>query len=205
MPAFDSGLLKRAQGGDRSALTRLLEQEGPRVRQGLAGKIPSAWQSVLAIDDVMQQTYADAFLDIHQFRPQGRGSFHSWLATLAGNNLQDALRTLRAKKRGDGWHRVAAANPDDSMSSLLDWISSGGPTPSSYAARQEACSLLRGAIERLSESYRAVVEMYDLQGLPVEEVAGLMGRSIGAVFMMRARAHQRLAEKMGRASQFLTG
>jgi DNA-directed RNA polymerase specialized sigma24 family protein len=46
--------------------------------------------------------------------------------------------------------------------------------------------------------------MYDLEGRPVQEVAQALGRSPGAVYMLRARAHRRLSEIMGTASRYVT-
>jgi DNA-directed RNA polymerase specialized sigma24 family protein len=47
--------------------------------------------------------------------------------------------------------------------------------------------------------------MWDLEGHSVEEVAASLGRSPGAVYMLRARAHRQLAEIMGAPSRFLSG
>ena len=93
-------LLDQAVSGNRDALATLLEQYGPRIRQGLTCQIPPRWQAVLSADDVMQQSYVDAFMDISGFDPRGEGSFIKWLRTLTKRNLLDAIRMLEAEKRG---------------------------------------------------------------------------------------------------------
>src|SRR5436190_709453 len=98
MAETDADLLPRAVAGDREALAALLERHGPAVRVRLRNAIPVRWQSVLSIDDVLQQTYADAFLDIERFDPAGSATFATWLKTLANRNLIDAIRALEAEK-----------------------------------------------------------------------------------------------------------
>ena len=61
----------------------------------------------------------------------------------------------------------------------------------------ESFDRLREAIAKLPEHYRTVVEQYDLQQRTIEQVATLLGKTVGATFMIRSRAHRRLAEMLG--------
>ena len=54
--------------------------------------------------------------------------------------------------------------------------------------------MLKAAIDQLPKDYRRVVQLYDLDGLAAAEVARQMDRSDGAVYMLRARAVDRLRE-----------
>ena len=54
----------------------------------------------------------------------------------------------------------------------------------------------------LPRDHRAVVELWDLEGRSVEEVAAKLNRSRGATYMLRARAYRQLAEILGASSQF---
>jgi len=204
MAQTEADLLCRAAHGDRQALAALLERYGPDVRAKLAGQIPQRWQFILSEDDVMQQTYADALRDIKRFVPQGEGSFLGWLVTLARRNLLDAIKMLEAEKRGGKRKRVEPGSQAESFVALVELLESSGTTPSRYVARKEAGRILERVIQGLPEAYRRVVQLYDLQGRPVQEVAEALGRSCGAVFMLRARAHARMREEMGSASDFLS-
>lgn len=204
MAASEKELMDRAIGGDRDALVTLLERHGPMVRQGLAGAIPRRWQSVLSVDDVMQQAYTEVFLGIGRFVPQGDSAFAAWLATLAKHNLLDAVKTLGAQKRGGDRRRIQPSTNDDSFVGLYELLGGTTTTPSRHAARNEARVTLERAIQILSPVHRRVVEMYDLDGRPVEEVAAALNRSVGAIYMLRARAHVRLREIMGTASKYLS-
>jgi RNA polymerase sigma-70 factor, ECF subfamily len=202
---FTDALLDRAIQGDEHALAELLAQNAALVRRGLDGKIPRRWQAVLSVEDVMQETYIDAFLDVARFEPREKGSFTAWLATLAKRNLVDALRMLDAEKRGKNRRAVQPRPGDDSMGALYAELVCSNSTPSRQAARNEAGNSLLRAITQLPAIYRTVVEMYDLEQRSVEDVARAVGRSPGAVFMLRSRAHRQLGMLMGAASKFLSG
>jgi len=204
MAAREDEQLRKAATGGREALAELLEAHGPAVRERLSGAIPKRWRSLLSLDDVMQQTYADAFLDIGQFVPQGEGSFPAWLLTLAKRNLLDALRMLEAEKRGGGRKQAKSPPGDESFVALYERLGGTSSTPSRKVARSEACSALQRAIKRLPGAQRRVVQMYDLEDRPIGEVAAALGRSEGAIYMLRARAHRRLCEIMGTASKYLS-
>lgn len=200
----DQNLLRQATSGDTQALVGLLEEHTPAVGQRLAGKIPQRWQPVLSVDDVMQQTCADAFLGIGRFVPQGERSFAAWLSTIAKRNLLNALEMLEAEKRGGGRQRMGPVGRDESLVELYELLSAGATTPSQHAARKDACGTLEHAIRQLPETYRRAVQMYDIEGRPVEEVARALQRTPGAVHMIRARAHSRLQVLMGSASKYFT-
>lgn len=196
--------LGRALRGDHDALASLLEQHGPAVRNKLRDQIPRRWQALLSIDDVMQETYTDAFLDIGQFAPRGDGSFERWLTTIARHNLINAIKMLEADKRGGDHHRVGGMAGDDSFVSLYNLLGCTTTTPSREAARIEAKVSLERAIERLPDDYRRVVQMYDLDRNPCDVVAVALHRRPGAVFMLRARAHRALQKLLGAACNYLS-
>ena len=204
MSASENELVHQAARGDADALSSLLERHGRLIRDRLAGQIPRRWRAALSADDIMQQTYIDAFVDMNRFVPNGKGSFPAWLSSLAKCNLVDAVRMLEADKRGGNRRRIDPTSRDESFTALHDLIGPTRSTPSRHAARDEACAVLQWAVQQLPETYRQIVELYDLEGQPVQEVAWKLKRSPGAVFMIRARAHRRLREIMGRASHYLT-
>ena len=152
----------------------------------------------------MQQTYTDAFQDFERFVPRGDESFTAWLTSLARCNLIDALRLLDADKRGKDRQRIEPRSRADSSVALCEQLGVSLTTPSKQVAREEACRALEWALEQLPETYRKIVEMYDLEGRPVDEVAGELNLSPGAMYMRRARAHRSLREIMGSTSQYFS-
>jgi RNA polymerase sigma-70 factor (ECF subfamily) len=203
MEARVNDLITRAVQGNRDALREVFQEHGPAVRRRLAGRIPRRHRSVLSVDDVMQETYAAACLHIHEFVPQGPGSFAAWLTTLATNNLIDAIRSLEAEKRGGKHRRLDPASGEDSLAALHELLEATNTTPSSAAVRNEAVEALRRALRRLPGAYRRVVTRYYLDGDSVEAVALAEKCSKGAVFMRLARALDLLRGVLGRPSHYL--
>ncbi|UCF33523.1 MAG: sigma-70 family RNA polymerase sigma factor [Phycisphaerales bacterium] len=199
----DRPLLHAAVSGDVDVLSMLLRKYGPNVRAFLSGRIPPRWQSVLSEDDVMQQTYSDAFTDIGNFDPEGDGSFSGWLCRLAQCNLKDAIRMLQAAKRGGRVNRVEIDLAESSRM-LVGMLTASGMSPGSYAAGKEAEALLAQAMAQLPSTSQIAVRMFDLEGRDVKVIAQQVGRSIGAVYMLRARAHDKLRKLLGATGNFFT-
>jgi len=199
-----NSMVTKAVGGDADALGELLEHFGPQV--GAALRVGRRWQSMIDIGDVMQVTYLEAFLQIGRFDVARSGSFLRWLRTIAANNLRDAIRGLGGRDRPPIELRLSAPAPrsiEDSASEFVEQLGYTTTTPSRIARRDEAGRILLAAMDRLPSDYREVVRRYDLDGMPIGDVASSIGRSAGAVHMLRARAHARLKELLGEYSDVL--
>lgn len=204
MCGTEAEVVTKAISGDSNALSLLLKERIALLHNLLHGRIPRRWQPVLSVEDVIQETLADAFHDIGRFNPNDHHKLTSWLKNIAECNLRDALRMLEAQKRG-GDHRRADPSPAaDSRTTLLDVLSASGTTPSKCASDKEALAALEKAIKSLPPDYRRVVQLFDLEGRPIESVAEALGRSRGAVYMLRARAHDWLRESMGDTDNFFS-
>lgn len=198
----EAGLLKRAVEGDADALTALLHEHGPAVERSL--RIDRVWQTVLEPADVMQVTYLEAFLQIQTFDPGRSGSFEAWLRRIAENNLRDAVRGLTRQKQPQPRDRIRPEAEGRSIAGLADLLGVTTTTPSEHIRRDEASRFLEEAIEALPDDYAQAVRLYDLEGWTINEVAAALGRSTGAVHMLRARAYDRLREHLGGPSQFFS-
>lgn len=204
MSGSDEELLERAVAGDADAMSRLLAQYGGDVRASVTGAIGQQWRSVLDEDDVMQVTYVEAFLQIKGFKPNGIPSFKAWLKRIAEHNLQDAIKGLGRDKRPDPRKRVRAPVGEESVLALYDVVGGDSLTPSRAAGRKERVSVLEACIRRLPPDYQKVIQLYEIEGKSVEEVAAALGRSAGAIFMLRSRAIERLRALLPSVSHLLS-
>lgn len=195
-------LLRKAQAGDRAALVEILDATGQRVRPRIEGKLSPALRAVLDADDVMQVTYLEAVMRFKSFTGGGASGFLAWLSRLAENNLIDAVRSLEAAKRGDPRKKVASR--EESMTDLINVLGVTHTTPSRVAAKGEAASVIEVALRALPPDYERVIREFDLEGKPMAQVAQAMGKSEGAAYMLRARAHDRLKEILGSESKFFS-
>lgn len=197
-----SGLsdLQAAQQGDPDALSRLLARHSAMVRAAV--QIQPHWQSLIDPDDILQVTYAEAFLRIGSFSAECETAFGHWLAVMARNNLRDAIRALEAEKRPDPRKRV------DNGEGYLDFAESLGvttSTPSRAASRQEIKAVVEQALGMIPADYAQAVRLIDLEGLPSAAVAVRLQRSRGAVVMLAVRGRARLREVFGSGTRFFSG
>jgi RNA polymerase sigma factor (sigma-70 family) len=205
MDQDDKTLLQRAAEGDRESLRILLQRFGPIVRDQIEREIGQIWRASLDADDVMQVSYLEAFMRQRSLAARTGETFKAWLGQIARNNLRDAIKELSRKKRPHPAHRVQhAAAANESYVAFLDVLSDGGETPSRHVARDEAAQVLRSLIERLPADYARVIQLYDLEGREIAEVAEVMERSVGAVHMLRFRAHDRLRDWIGAETNFFS-
>lgn len=202
MSTDEGNLIARAVQGDADALSELLELHGPLIESRL--RIGRQWQDQLEPADIMQVTYLEAFLEIRRFDPARGVAFSTWLARIAANNLRDAVRGLQRQKRPQPRDRAAAVGNGDSVVGLYELLGTTSMTPSRQVGRGELSGLLAAAIARLPDDYSTVIRMYDLEDRPIDDVARTLGRSRGAVHMLRARAHERLRELLGAESFFFS-
>ena len=102
-------------------------------------------------------------------------------------------------------HRRVRSGPDrrvthgaggESARTLLLQVAGPESTAGGRAETAEAVERLHAAIGQLPASYREVITEVELCERPVAEVAAELGRSVGAVHMLRSRARDRLQELM---------
>ena len=193
--------VERASQGDADALEELLRAHGPVVQARLS--INERWRRLLEPADVMQVTYLEAFLRVGALRARDASGFEAWLERIARNNLNDAVRALGRDKRPDGAHRITHGASANTERTLLDRLARETRSITRVASARESVEHLRVALERLPETYQHVVRTCDLEERPVSEVAEELGRSSGAVHMLRARAHDRLRELLADVAENL--
>lgn len=198
-------LIERAVAGDGIALQELLLQHFDRLRLHLHEKMPADLTGQIAVEDVLQETFAESVRQIAGFKAGNDTAFFRWLATIAEHRLIDLVRAARAAKRGGGWSPVdAAAAPDRSIAELITLLAVHERTPSRSIAGREVATALQAAVESLKDDYREVLTLRYFQGLSVTETAARMGRSSTAVQMLCHRAIEELRERMGDPDQFFS-
>lgn len=164
-------LLARARSGDLEALEHVYRAYESPV-YNLARRI---CRTVEDAEDVLQETFFEVCRSVHQFR--GEGSLWGWIRTIAASK---ALMRLRRNKYRD------ADELDEEFHHSTNRQDGGG-------LRMD----LEAALERLSETSRAVVWLHDVEGYTHEEIAGMMGKTVSFSKSQLARAHQRLRRWLG--------
>jgi len=189
---LDRHQIERAVAGDSAALETLLRAIAPELTSGLS--IDPVWRRSLDPEDILQVSCLEAFLRIASLREPTPDAFRAWMKRIVANNLRDALRGLERDKRPDPRQRVTRGGAGESARTLLAALLDPCATPSAPAILSEDVERLRTVIRSLPRSYRLVVERMDLEERDAGDVAAELGRSRGAVHLLRTRAHDRLRE-----------
>lgn len=130
-------------------------------------------------DDIVQQTMLKALIHADQFRFES--TLKTWLTSIAKNEVRQVYRCK--------WRMCSVQLISENME-CEEWPQIESPSPSYQASEREA--LIRRAVSRLPESYRAVVELCDLQHYSLQEAAARLRLTLAAVKTRRQRARKKL-------------
>jgi DNA-directed RNA polymerase specialized sigma24 family protein len=133
-------LIEAAIAGDRLALGELLLEQAPRLSRQIAARLPAKYRPLLAVEDILQEVFYEASLNVVRLRTPQRRVFSAWLAQIADCRAMHAVTRLRAQKRG-GTQAKAFLPPAESGRGFLDLFEAAadrGETPSRPLQRKEA-------------------------------------------------------------------
>jgi RNA polymerase sigma-70 factor (ECF subfamily) len=186
----DSQLVARAQLGQWEAFETLVARFEPRV-YGLARRILQQREDA---QDATQQTFISVMENLDRFR--GEASFATWILRIATNH---ALKILRKRQRQAALplHTAGTGDTEDELPHP-EFIAQWGSDPADLASRAEIRQLLNEALEELSEKYRVVFVLRDVQGFSTREVADMLEISESNVKVRLLRARLQLRERLTR-------
>ena len=196
----EHSVLVAAVGGDASAIEQLLLACYSPLQQHIEHKIPVRARRHFGAEDILQLVFSQAFRDIARFEPRGDGSFFAWLRTIADHRLIDELRKF---DRGNECSPSNFGN-NSSLAELIDIVCPDSNSPSKHVRRQEAFQAAQVAIAGLPEDQQVAIRLHWLEQKSPEEIGRETGRTEAAVRGLIYRGQKKLAEAMGRASQWLS-
>ena len=204
--AHERQLLAEAHAGQVEALETLLLDAFEPLKRRLAPQIPSWARPLIDVEDLLQQTFAQAFRDFPRFESRGPGSFFAWLRRIGDHRLLDCLKTLKRKKRGGDHHRVVmAATSDESWrADVLDMIADEGHRPSQIARRKEAIDALTEALTMLPDDQAEAFRLRHIEGLDLDEIGKKLDRGPDGARGLVQRARVRLRELLESPSRWLS-
>lgn len=191
--AADAALLEAVIAGDEPARGRFFERFQPLVRWALHvtfrrydRPFPEEDAHDL-VHDIFLMLFVDNARRLRQYDGRNGASFATWLRVVVTRHAIDRLRRpqrellvedVRAVPEGLRAAEALAAPPEE------------GPEAQALAA--DTAERLREVIEELQPRDRLFVQFHYVQGLPIEEVARLMGVRRNAAYVRKMRLHRRL-------------
>ena len=182
--APDDELIRATLGGDEGAFRELVERYKGRafgVAVGIVGDGDDAM-------DVVQESFVKAYYNLKEFR--FGANFYTWFYRLLVNQAIDRWRksSRSAEVRFDESWLSEDASPPDSFAYPR--------TPEDLASSRELGEALQRAIGALPEYHRAVILLREVEGMPYEEIASVLGCSVGTVMSRLHYARAKLKEAL---------
>ena len=203
-------------------LIRTPEQEaaqealGRLVRRCVAGD-PQAWQQLVVsqhrriyaicyrftgsatdAEDLTQEVFLKLYRNLASFDVE-RGSFQTWITTLARNLLVDHFRRTRLERASDSLD--ASFSGDDEGATLADRLAEltdPGRSPEAHAAGMELKVRIQQALAQLSPELREAVVLRDLEDMDYKEIAQVLRIPEGTVKSRISRGRGELARLLHR-------
>jgi RNA polymerase sigma-70 factor (ECF subfamily) len=181
----DIDIVRQIRDGETTLFDVLMRRHKQRVYR----VVRAVMNKESDVEDVMQQTYMNAFTHLHQF--EERAQFSTWLTRIAVN---EAFATRRKVKAPESVVRIQF-ELDDDRRGYMDTLISPDADPERQAYAQELRRVLEAAVEALPDNYRSVFMLRDIEGLSTSDTGEKLGLGEEAVKsrLHRARAMIRRA------------
>jgi RNA polymerase sigma-70 factor (ECF subfamily) len=164
----DQEIISKVLAGDRDAFTLLIERySDPLFRHALG---------MTGSPDVAEDILQMSFIKAYQHLSEVRGRFDAWVFRIVANGCKDWLKNIRRSH--------VSYEEDDQPTS--------GANPDEELDRSELRDDLDSAMVQLPPSLREAFIMKHVEGRSYEEMADLLGTTVGALKMRVHRAREAL-------------
>ena len=174
----DREAIDACQRGEREAFDRLVERYQRDVYRLCFRYVNNHHDA----SDMAQEVFIKAYRAIAKFR--GDSSFSTWLYRIAVNTCLN--------------FRAARKAPTEELS---EYVADGGTPVLDRLERDQRSQRVREAVARLPEKQRATLILKVYQDLTHEEVAGILGSSVGTVKANLFHALANLRKALGQGAE----
>jgi RNA polymerase sigma-70 factor (ECF subfamily) len=183
------------------------------VRQCMAGD-SHAWQQLVAsqhrriyaicyrftgsgtdAEDLTQEVFFKLYKNLSSFDVQ-KGSFQTWITTLARNLLVDHFRRTRLDRASDSLD--ASFDGEEGSATMADRLADNRPSQEQHIAGLELKTRIQAALKQLSPELREAVILRDLEDMDYKEIAQVLRIPEGTVKSRISRGRGELARLLKR-------
>jgi RNA polymerase sigma-70 factor (ECF subfamily) len=184
--ADDPQLVRETLEGNPLSFQLLVERYQDRV----FGLVRHYTRSRVEVEDIAQDTFLKAFRRLDSFQYQA--SFSTWLLRIAVNTSLDFLkRAGRSPVRAveDPELGTEGAAPREGAGARI-------AAPDAGLEREEIARITHEVLDELPEIFRTVLVMREFEEMAYQEMADVLGISIGTVESRLFRARARFRDKL---------
>lgn len=172
--------IRLAQQGDAAAFERLYRLHNRRVYALCLRMVGNPAEA----EDLLQEAFLQLFRKIHTFR--GESAFSTWLHRMAVNVVLMKLR----KKTLPETSLDEFTEPDEENGGPKRDVGAADPAMLGSVDRVN----IARAVDQLPPGYKQIFVLHDVQGYEHNEIAGIMGCSVGNSKSQLHKARMRLRE-----------
>lgn len=184
----EAEFIDRLRSGDADAFDNLVTRYSGDIYAVLFRITESAEEAA----DLTQETFLSALKAIRSFR--GDSELKTWLFRIAVNHSRNRFRWWKRRKRDSTFSLDAPIG--DSETAYSDTIPSDSVSAEDTVLMHERETALRAALMDISEIYREVIVLCDIEGLSYEEIASALDINIGTVKSRIARGREELRKRL---------
>ncbi|NLM44449.1 MAG: sigma-70 family RNA polymerase sigma factor [Clostridiales bacterium] len=178
-------LVYRSKKGDIDAFEELIynyEKKAYNIAYRIMGNEEDA-------KDMAQEAFIKIYKSIGNFR--GDSTFSTWLYRIVTNVCLDELR----KRKKNNTVPLEMSIESEKGTAIVE-LSAEKETPEDIYEQVEKKQLIQSAISSLSEDYKTVIILRDVQGFSYEEIATMLNCSLGTIKSRINRARNLLKDKL---------
>jgi RNA polymerase sigma-70 factor (ECF subfamily) len=181
----DVCLVQETLAGNQLSFQLLVERHQDRV----FGLVRHYTKSAVEIEDIVQDTFLKVYRKLESFQHQS--SFSTWLHRIAVNTALDFLKRT-------GRSPVHAVEDPELLEGERVHEAPRIAPPDSRLERAEIADIAQQVLAQLPEVFRTVLVLREFEGLAYQEIADLLGISIGTVESRLFRARARFKDVLVR-------
>lgn len=171
----DAAVVQRVQNGDVAAFDILVR----KYRERLYGIIYNLTSNREDAADLTQEAFIKAFSSINRFK--GKSAFFTWLYRIGVNTALSHMKRNRFRR----FFSLEHIQEEGSNAQILETLAAKHKSEKG-ALLSELQEKLNEAMQKLSPKHRTVVVLFEIEGLSHQEIADIVGCSVGTV---RSRLH----------------
>lgn len=184
-------LVRQCMAGDSHAWQQLVLSQHRRIYAICYRFTGSATDA----EDLTQDVFLKLYKNLASFDTQ-KGSFQTWITTLARNLLVDHFRRTRIDRFSDSLD--ATADGSDDGQTMADRLADSRPSQESHMAGVETKARVQNALKQLSPELREAVILRDLEDMDYKEIAQVLRIPEGTVKSRISRGRGELAKLLER-------
>lgn len=171
----ENEIVRKAARGDREAMRRIYDSHSAYLMAVCSRYVPDRDDA----KDILQECFIKIFSSLDRFEYRGEGSLKAWMSRIV---INDCLKFLRKKASFD----VISTERD-----LPDVAEEDFPDTEEIPA-----DVLHGMISSLPDGYRAVFNLFVLEGKSHREIADMLGIKENSSASQLNRAKAMLARQI---------